>query len=237
MDTKKVSHISTSGKELMEEDEDRRNSRESEVNMEGSQISKITVEKIEGIFNFRINEAAMKELRYPWWDTLIVKLLGRRIFLLALTRRLEAMWEKMGSIEVIDLGNDFFNVKFYSQEDLDFALTEDPWKILNHYISIHSWQPNFNPFEATIDKIAAWIRLPDLAIEYYEKNMLNKIGDVIGRTLKVDTNTADKSRGKFARLCVELDLTAPPKSLNMPLMELNIRWNMKESTTSALVVG
>nr|XP_025661002.1 uncharacterized protein LOC112756598 [Arachis hypogaea] len=177
MDTEKVSHISTSGKELMEEDEDRRNSRESEVNMEGSQIPEITVEKIEGIFNFRINEAAIKELRYPWWDTLIVKLLGRRISLLALTRKLEAMWGKMGSIEVIDLGNDNF-----------------------HY---------FNPLEATIDKIAAWIRLPGLAIEYYEENMLKKIGNVIGRTLKVDTNTADKSKGKFARLCVELDLTAP----------------------------
>ncbi|RYR01543.1 hypothetical protein Ahy_B06g080434 [Arachis hypogaea] len=109
MDTEKVSHISTSGKELMEEDEDRRNSRESEVNMEGSQIPEITVEKIEGIFNFRINEAAIKELRYPWWDTLIVKLLGRRISLLALTRKLEAMWGKMGSIEVIDLGNDNFH--------------------------------------------------------------------------------------------------------------------------------
>ncbi|RYR02498.1 hypothetical protein Ahy_B06g081287 [Arachis hypogaea] len=124
MDTEKVSHISSSGKELMEEDEDRRSSRESEVNMEGSQIPEITVEKIEGIFNFKINEAAMKELRYPWWDTLIVKLLGRRISLLALTRRLEAMWGKMGNIEVIDLGNDFFIVKFYSQEDLDFPLTE-----------------------------------------------------------------------------------------------------------------
>ncbi|RYQ82984.1 hypothetical protein Ahy_B10g101594 [Arachis hypogaea] len=110
MDTEKVSHISSSGKELMEEDEDRRNSRESEVNMEGSQIPEITVEKIEGIFNFRINEVAMKELRYPWWDTLIVKLFGRRISLLALTRRLEAMWGKMGSIEVIDLGNEFFIV-------------------------------------------------------------------------------------------------------------------------------
>ncbi|XP_016177863.1 uncharacterized protein LOC107620170 [Arachis ipaensis] len=209
MDTEKVSHISSSGKELMEEDEDRRNSRESEVNMEGSQIPEITVEKIEGIFNFRINEVAMKELRYPWWDTLIVKLFGRRISLLALTRRLEAMWGKMGSIEVIDLGNEFFIVKFYSQEDLDFALTEGPWKILNHYLSIRFWQPDFNPLEATIDKIAAWIRLPGLAIEYYEENMMKKIGDVIGRTLKVDTNIADKSREKFARLCVELDLIAP----------------------------
>nr|XP_025617103.1 uncharacterized protein LOC112709433 [Arachis hypogaea] len=167
---------------------------------------KIRVEKVEAIVNFAINEAAMKKLRNPWWETLIIKLLGRKISLMALTRRLDAMWSKMGSIDVIDIGNDFFIVKFYSQEDLDFALTEGPWKIFDHYLSIRQWKSDFNPIEATIDQIVAWVRLPRLAIEYYDGNMLKKIGDVIGRTLKVDTNTAEKSREKFARLCVQLDL-------------------------------
>ncbi|KAL4328846.1 hypothetical protein AHAS_Ahas13G0240900 [Arachis hypogaea] len=53
------------------------------------------------------------------------------------------------------------------------------------------------------------MRLPRLAIEYYEKSMLERIGNIIGRTIKVDFNTADICRGKFVRLCVELDLTAP----------------------------
>ncbi|XP_052113885.1 uncharacterized protein LOC127744992 [Arachis duranensis] len=173
------------------------------------QQPEITVEKVNGIYNFNINEAAMKKWRSPWWDTLIVKLLGRRISLTALTRRLETMWGKMESLEVIDLGNDFFLVKFFSHEDLDFALTEGPWKILDHYLSIRFWTPNFNPEKDVIDRIAAWVRLPGLAIEYYEETMLSKIGNVIGRTLKVDTNTADKRRGKFARLCVELNLAEP----------------------------
>ncbi|QHO54318.1 uncharacterized protein DS421_2g55700 [Arachis hypogaea] len=100
-------------------------------------------------------------------------------------------------------------VNFFSHEDLDFALTEGPWKILDHYLSIRFWTPNFNPEKDVIDRIAAWVRLPGLAIEYYEETMLSKIGNVIGRTLKVDTNTADKRRGKFARLCVELNLAEP----------------------------
>ncbi|XP_016186131.1 uncharacterized protein LOC107627827 [Arachis ipaensis] len=119
------------------------------------------------------------------------------------------MWGKQGSIEVIDIGNDFFIVKFFSQEDLDFALTGGPWKIFDHYLAIRPWKPNFNPVEATVDTIAAWVRLPGLAIEYYDEEMLKKIGNVIGQTMKVDVNTAEKSRGKFARLCVQLDLTAP----------------------------
>ncbi|RYQ91692.1 hypothetical protein Ahy_B09g097685 isoform B [Arachis hypogaea] len=119
------------------------------------------------------------------------------------------MWEKQGSIEVIDIGNDFFIVKFFSQEDLDFVLTGGPWRIFDHYLTIRPWKPNFNPVEATIDTIGAWVRLPGLAIEYYDEEMLKKIGNVIGQTMKVDVNTTDKTREKFARLCVQLNLTAP----------------------------
>ncbi|XP_025691962.1 uncharacterized protein [Arachis hypogaea] len=119
------------------------------------------------------------------------------------------MWGKQGSIEVIDLGNKFFIVKSFSQEDLDFALTGGPWKIFDHYLAIRFWKPNFNPIEATINSIATWVRLLGLAIEYYKEEMLKRIGSILGKTMRVDTNTADKSRGKFARLYVELDLTEP----------------------------
>ncbi|XP_057719135.1 uncharacterized protein LOC130933521 [Arachis stenosperma] len=71
------------------------------------------------------------------------------------------------------------------------------------------WKPDFNPSTATIGKIAAWIRLPGLAIEYYHRAILEKIGNIMGRTLKVDTNTVEVTRGKFVRLYVKVDLTQP----------------------------
>ncbi|KAL4356814.1 hypothetical protein AHAS_Ahas09G0124300 [Arachis hypogaea] len=72
-----------------------------------------------------------------------------------------------------------------------------------------SWKPNFNLMEATNDRLTSWVRLLGLAIKYYETEMLKFIGNVIGKTLKVDSNTKEKSRDKFTRLCVELDLTEP----------------------------
>ncbi|KAL4313865.1 hypothetical protein AHAS_Ahas15G0027800 [Arachis hypogaea] len=71
------------------------------------------------------------------------------------------------------------------------------------------WEPNFNPLTASIDKVTAWIRLPGLPIELYDRMVLRKIGNLVGRTIKVDSNTAELSRGKFARMCVEVDLTKP----------------------------
>ena len=63
--------------------------------------------------------------------------------------------------------------------------------------------------------MAVWIRLPGLAIEYYDRQILGKIGNLVGKTLKVDVNTAVQSRGKFARLCVEIDLSKPLTSKYM----------------------
>ncbi|RYR05702.1 hypothetical protein Ahy_B06g085537 [Arachis hypogaea] len=172
--------------------------------------SDIIVKKMpNGLYNLVIGEEVKRELRKEWWDTLIVKLLGRKISLLAMKRRLEVMWGKRGSIDVIDLGNEFLLVKFYNSEDLDFALMEGPWKILDYYLSVRMWKPDFNPMNTSIDNIAAWIRLPGLAIEYYCRPILEKIGNIVGRTIKVDTNTAKITREKFARLCVEVDLQQP----------------------------
>ncbi|RYR65534.1 hypothetical protein Ahy_A03g011470 [Arachis hypogaea] len=124
-------------------------------------------------------------------------------------RRLEILWDKRGSIEVIDLGCEFFLVRFFNSKNLDFALTEGPWKILDHYLSVRLWKPDFDPTTTTIDTVAAWVKLPGLAIEYYNRTILRKIGNIIGRTLKIDSNTAEVSRGKFARLCVEVALIKP----------------------------
>ncbi|RYQ84867.1 hypothetical protein Ahy_B10g104363 [Arachis hypogaea] len=68
-----------------------------------TQEPNIRIEKVDGVYNIVLNDAAIKSLRNPWWECLIVKLLGRRISLAALTRKLEIMWSRMGSIEVIDL--------------------------------------------------------------------------------------------------------------------------------------
>lgn len=46
-------------------------------------------------------------------------------------------------------------------------------------------------------------------MEYYDEATLEGIGNIIGTTLKVDTNTAQQARGKFSRICVEMDLDNP----------------------------
>ena len=57
--------------------------------------------------------------------------------------------------------------------------------------------------------MAIWIRLPELPIEYYDHDMLLKIGKVVGPVLRIDSNTAMGARGRFARLCMQVNLDKP----------------------------
>ncbi|KAF7831289.1 ribonuclease H [Senna tora] len=115
---------------------------------------------------------------------------------------------RTGEVELVDLGNNYFLAKFDTFTDREFALTGGPWIILDHYLIIRPWTSLFDP-EEQIQKIAAWVHLPDLPIELYDDKFLYTLGSLIGKVLKIDVNTSQQLRGKFARLCVELDLSKP----------------------------
>ncbi|KAL8159387.1 hypothetical protein V2J09_000924 [Rumex salicifolius] len=57
----------------------------------------------------------------------------------------------------------------------------------------------------------AWIRFIDLPDIFYEKNVLLQIVSTVGKTIKVDQRTLHANRGRFARICIKLDLTKPLK--------------------------
>ncbi|XP_050254820.1 uncharacterized protein LOC126700653 [Quercus robur] len=57
--------------------------------------------------------------------------------------------------------------------------------------------------------VAVWIRLPELPIEYYELSVLREVGNTIGPVLRIDSNTTTKVRGRYACICVQVDLNKP----------------------------
>ncbi|CAN1799872.1 hypothetical protein LINPERHAP1_LOCUS22295 [Linum perenne] len=98
---------------------------------------------------------------------------------LFLCNRLRAIWKPIGHMHVVDLDRSCFLVKFANEQDYFKALTDGPWLIFDHYLIVHPWDPMF------------------------------RLGNLIGRTVKIDANTQRGDRGKFARLAVEIDLKEP----------------------------
>ncbi|XP_028770079.1 uncharacterized protein LOC114727545 [Neltuma alba] len=148
-----------------------------------------------------------KRLYKAWKRAVILKLLGRSIGFKALKSRLQGMWAKRGVTKLINIGYGYYVVKFSNREDYWNALTGGPWMIFDHYLTVWPWEPKFQSNRASIDKVAVWVRLPRIFLEYYDKEALTMIGNRIGETIKIDMNTSCQLRGHYAQICVLVDLT------------------------------
>ncbi|CAN1272550.1 hypothetical protein LINPERPRIM_LOCUS14613 [Linum perenne] len=144
----------------------------------------------------------------PWSKALVVKVLERSFAFPVIKRRLESLWARSGQIQVSDMSNAFFLVRFSEADDYQRAAFGGPWKIFDYYITVARWSPEFNE-DAPIQKILTWVRLPKLPIHYFNPVAVERIGNHIGRTIRLDLATAEGARARYARVCVEIDLTKP----------------------------
>lgn len=105
--------------------------------------------------------------------------------------------------------NGYYLAKFASVDDYEFAKYGGPWMVLDHYLIVKEWIPNFDPFTDKTESMIVWVRFPCLSVEYFDYNFLMKVGKKIGRPINIDTATSLVSRASFARICVEVDITKP----------------------------
>ncbi|KAA8538418.1 hypothetical protein F0562_028037 [Nyssa sinensis] len=128
-------------------------------------------------------------IRQPWQNAIIVKLLGKSIGYKMLCNRVRKLWDLQGDYEALDLGCGYFLFKFDSQTDCTRVVTGGPWVMMDHYLMVRHWEPNFRPSSAHVLKTAMWVRLPELPVEYYDERILMEIGRKLGKPLKIDGNT------------------------------------------------
>ncbi|KAH7564826.1 hypothetical protein JRO89_XS09G0033700 [Xanthoceras sorbifolium] len=67
-----------------------------------------------------------------------------------------------------------------------------------------SGEPEFHYKRACSD---FWLRLSGLPIEWVDAGFLWKLGGILGKTCRVDQITEAQSRGRYARLCIEIDIS------------------------------
>ncbi|XP_057452101.1 uncharacterized protein LOC130743900 [Lotus japonicus] len=79
--------------------------------------------------------------------------------------------------------------------------------VADHYLMVQRWRPMFKAHDNEVKKIAVWIRLPNLPVELYTEKFLWRLGSNLGTMLKIDMDTSVHSRSRFARICVEIDLS------------------------------
>lgn len=60
-----------------------------------------------------------------------------------------------------------------------------------------------------IDRTLVWIRFPCLGLEFYDESVLLAFAAAVGKPIRVDVRTLEATRGRFARVCVEINLDQP----------------------------
>ncbi|KAJ7978170.1 reverse transcriptase [Quillaja saponaria] len=117
----------------------------------------------DGISTIRLSREEEREIRKPWRNTLIFKLMGRSIGYNFLLKKLSQMWQPTEPLEIVDIGNEYFVVKLARVEDRIKALEGGPWMIPDHYLTVQQWRPNFDPYDAHIDKEIIGILEPQIS--------------------------------------------------------------------------
>lgn len=134
----------------------------------------------EGLVSVSLSKETKQRIRAPWSKALIVKVFGRTVGFNFLHSRLMTLWKPSGRVDMVDLGRDFFLLRFSVQEDLELVLRKGPWFVGEHFLSIRKWEANFKPSEAQVTSVAVWVRLNELPIEYYDTIVLRQIGQALG---------------------------------------------------------
>jgi len=154
-----------------------------------------------------LEQSVFQQLCTPWKDAIVVKLLGKNLGYHTMRERLQKTWRTQGGFEIMDNDNGFYMVKFDEAADKENVIIGGPWLIFNHCLAVTHWTPEFASPNAKVDKTIVWVRFPGLNLVYYDESFLLAMTSALGRPIKVDTNTLKIERGKFARACVEIDLT------------------------------
>ncbi|KAL4353334.1 hypothetical protein GQ457_06G018260 [Hibiscus cannabinus] len=160
----------------------------------------------------RFAERVHDKIDWNMRNTIIVRLLGRSIGYKALLDRIYTLWRPRGDLQLVDLDNNYYLVRFENAQDYTDVLTDGPWTIFGNYLTVQPWSRSFTTSEKHPSNVMVWVRLPGLPYRYYCKALFRRIAQLVGKVVKVDYNTQAGERGKFARLAIMVDLNKPIKT-------------------------
>lgn len=157
-----------------------------------------------------IDENYFKELCYPWKDAPCGEIAGEDNRVQYHERKTgEDMETHYRDFEIMDVNNGFYMVKCDLPMDRERIISEGLWMIYDHYLAVAQWSPKFSSPHTKVKKTMVWIRFPGHNLLYYDESFLLALATTVGTLVKVDSNTLKVERGRFARICVEIDLTKP----------------------------
>jgi len=123
-----------------------------------------------------------------------------------------------GQLDYLELGNGWILFRFSNLQDITLVWNGRPWHVSGLNLVLRKWEPYFDPYSATIQRIDQWVKITHLPLELWEEEALRQLLKDVGVFIKVDDITLNRSKGKFARVCLNIDISKPLRgSLFLPV--------------------
>ncbi|KAJ1403595.1 hypothetical protein SESBI_27160 [Sesbania bispinosa] len=143
----------------------------------------------------RLSQEERESIHIPWQRSILIKLIGKRMSLKYFHARLMKLQRPSAPMKVIDLDNEYFIVYFQDLSDLQHVFEGGLWVLADHYMVIQRRQLEFFPLEDDLRSVAVWVHI----IVKIDTNTLREKADHANGAFATE-------RGKFARVCIEVDL-------------------------------
>ncbi|GAA0143395.1 hypothetical protein LIER_04088 [Lithospermum erythrorhizon] len=87
-----------------------------------------------------------------------------------------------------------------------FQFHSDAWIFARRPLIIKAWSHDAKIERKREVNVPVWVRIPNLILQFWNEEMLSKIGSYIGKPLVVDSATSSLERMAYARVYVEIDV-------------------------------
>lgn len=104
-----------------------------------------------------MDEKFFQELCNPWKEMLVIKLLEKNESYHLIKDRLKKRWKLTGCFEIKEVDNGFFMVKCKLLADREKIMSEDPWMLFDHYLTVARWNIDFASPLAKVEITLVWI--------------------------------------------------------------------------------
>lgn len=87
---------------------------------------------------------------------------------------------------MMDIDNGYYLAKFELEVDYNNALSKGPWVIFGHYLIVQPWSSQFSTQHEYPKSVVAWIQILGLSGAFYKRSILQEIGILVGKVVKID---------------------------------------------------
>ncbi|KAL0913651.1 hypothetical protein M5K25_017130 [Dendrobium thyrsiflorum] len=167
-----------------------------------------------------------------WNLSLVGYSVGKRPYYEALLGAMRKTWHLQGNIQLFNLSDGFFLIKFSSSVDFEMVWSAGVWFLLGKPFVLQKWSPRFRPQRENFSTVPIWFRILDLPLCCWNSEGISLIASKVGIPLAVDALTAQKTRLTYARVCVQVNnkSTYPetiPISIEDEIINLKIQYEWR----------